>query len=408
MLNPFGSDGAKSSEDSNIEPAQSLALTIESECEVVEDLCEDYDLFGDHENYDQLSDYIVEPGSKAYLTLSDGKFQHKANAINSLLYKSTKLRTIDRLFRVKEKITNEWDENDVFRSETRENCIRLTDLILTIICFKSGGIGAVLVSINRIKINGEYVYFVDNKDFNLATFFGRVMKFDKPISNHNIIWSSSYADLIEVKGKDSIQFDIHTSEIDNKITSYIPIKSLAEAMKIMQSIYEGYESKPLFHTIYSPYSNEIQEHFKLVSLAIFVQGDKPPCKICKKNIEISLMRLHVGKHILSGQVSAEVCGFCGTNCNSPVSLRLTSGSQKNGTYKAHSNCAYIKDFNIGSCIKLSANNPCSNRPVRCDLCVDSFVWSYGLELHYSDKHQGITCPIIVSDEEKQAVLAKKQ
>ena len=57
MLNPLGSDGAKSSEDSNIETAQSLVLTIESECEVVENLCEDYDLFGDHENYDQLSDY---------------------------------------------------------------------------------------------------------------------------------------------------------------------------------------------------------------------------------------------------------------------------------------------------------------------------------------------------------------
>jgi hypothetical protein len=42
---------------------------------------------------------------------------------------------------------------------------------------------------------------------------------------------------------------------------------------IMQSIYDGYESKPLFQTIYSPYSNEIQEHFKLVSKAIFVQGD---------------------------------------------------------------------------------------------------------------------------------------
>jgi len=88
MLNPFGS---------NIETAQSLALTIESECEVVEDFCEDNDLFGDNENYDQLSDYIVEPGSKAWLTLSDGKFQHKANAIYSLLYKSTKLRTTDRL-----------------------------------------------------------------------------------------------------------------------------------------------------------------------------------------------------------------------------------------------------------------------------------------------------------------------
>jgi hypothetical protein len=42
---------------------------------------------------------------------------------------------------------------------------------------------------------------------------------------------------------------------------------------IMQSIYDGYASKPLFQTIYSPYSNEIQEHFKLVSIAIVVQGD---------------------------------------------------------------------------------------------------------------------------------------
>ena len=40
-------------------------------------------------------------------------------------------------------------------------------------------------------------------------------------------------------------------------------------------------------------------------------------------------------------------------------------------------------------------------PVKYDLCVDYVVWSYGLELHYSEKHEGIACPIIVSDEDKK-------
>ena len=56
---------------------------------------------------------------------------------------------------------------------------------------------------------------------------------------------------------------------------------------------------------------------------------------------------------------------------------------------------------IACCLKRRANNPCSNRPVKCDLCVDSVVWSYGLELHQSEKHEGIACPIIVSDEDKK-------
>ena len=68
--------------------------------------------------------------------------------------------------------------------------------------FKSGGLGIVLLSINRIKLSGQNVYFIDNKDFNLATFSGKVLKFDKPITGDNIIWSNTYGQSIEVKGKD--------------------------------------------------------------------------------------------------------------------------------------------------------------------------------------------------------------
>ena len=80
------------------------------------------------------------------------------------------------------------------------------------------------------------------------------------------------------------------------------------------------------------------------------------------------MRLHVAKHIHSGNILADVCGFCGTYCNSSLGLQLTSGSKSNGTYKTQSNCTYRKGFSMACCLKLSANNPCSNQPVECELC----------------------------------------
>ena len=59
---------------------------------------------------------------------------------------------------------------------------------------------------------------------------------------------------------------------------------------------------------------------------------------------------------------------------------------------------------MASCLKLSENNPCSNRPVECELCENTVVWSYGLNLHYSIKHQGLTCPINVPDNEREKIM----
>ena len=38
---------------------------------------------------------------------------------------------------------------------------------------------------------------------------------------------------------------------------------------------------------------------------------------------------------------------------------------------------------------------------------NSIVWSYGLELHYSQKHQGLACPLIVGDKEKSLIMGDK-
>ena len=97
--------------------------------------------------------------------------------------------------------------------------------------------------------------------------------------------------------------------------------------------HNGQAPKPLYEKIASPYSGsspysrENPKKFILVSIKSLVQGDKPACKVCKINREISLISLHVAKNILCQKVSADVCGFCGTNCNSSLALRLSSGSK---------------------------------------------------------------------------------
>jgi hypothetical protein len=287
----------------------------------------DYDLFGDDDYREQLNDYLDEPNSKAFQTLPDGKFQHKSNAINSILYKVTKLRTTDRLRRVRENDAYDWgQDDDIFNFQNSERTVKLTDLIFSMAKFKSGGVGIVLISINRIKLNGHNVYFVDTQDFNLATFSGKVLEFNNSITGDSIIWSNTYGQSIEVKGKDSLSFDMQTSEMENEIKCYIKIENLKDALQILQSTFAEYEPKPTLDTIVSPYSRENETFFRFKVMESYARGTKFTCKLCKANIDQPLMRLHVAKHIFSGEVLADVCGFCGTYCKTSLGLKLTSGT----------------------------------------------------------------------------------
>jgi len=81
--------------------------------------------------------------------------------------------------RVQENLSENWEENSgIFSLQNRENSIKLTDIIMTLISFKTSGLGVVLLSINRIKLNSEKVFLIDSKVFNLAAFVERVLKFE--------------------------------------------------------------------------------------------------------------------------------------------------------------------------------------------------------------------------------------
>jgi hypothetical protein len=72
-----------------------------------------------------------------------------------------------------------------------------------------------------------------------------------------------------------------------------------------------------------------------------------------------------------------------------------------GTYKAQSSCTFRYPFSMKATIAGSAHNPCTNRP--CAQCENSIIWSYSLRLNYSQKYEGLSCPINVDLEEIEKV-----
>ncbi|KAJ6608018.1 hypothetical protein B0H10DRAFT_1816716, partial [Mycena sp. CBHHK59/15] len=74
------------------------------------------------------------------------------------------------------------------------------------------------------------------------------------------------------------------------------------------------------------------------------------------------------------------CGFCGqaisgSNCTAGIA----------GGKKVNSSCPHSYPFQITAASKSSAAKPCTNVPMRCDLCTD-IHWKYNMMQHLQDRH----------------------
>jgi hypothetical protein len=125
------------------------------------------------------------------------------------------------------------------------------------------------------------------------------------------------------------------------------------------------------------------------------------------------MRTHVGYHILNNDVvkSQDICGFCGiVGCK--IELSKTSGFGTRKTLGPTSNCSHFYGFSLKAAAKISERSPCTNRPVRCDLC-EQIYWSYNIEHHYEIMHANPSVStsqianLKLSEDEKSKVLKKQ-
>ena len=105
---------------------------------------------------------------------------------------------------------------------------------------------------------------------------------------------------------------------------------------------------------------------------------------------------HIGKHIIEDQISStpKTCGFCGLfGCSIEL---VTPCKGKAAVTTPYSDCKYFVKFSIGAAKKSSSLSPCTNVPMACPACKNTF-WSYNIECHYRLDHPALDVPKLVGD-----------
>ena len=161
---------------------------------------------------------------------------------------------------------------------------------------------------------------------------------DDKVSNV-MTWKGSHCLLVEQKEM--------SLEMDNAI-SIIGSLPVMNASEFNSSFFLSY------HTLWEHNTNENKD------------VNSVTCRLCCEEVPIKQMRTHVGKHILKEQLG-DVCGFCGmVGCS--IDLIKGSGRGSSVTSTAGSNCSYKCKFSLKAAEKPTKSGPCTNRPIRCDMC----------------------------------------
>ena len=132
----------------------------------------------------------------------------------------------------------------------------------------------------------------------------------------------------------------------------------------------------------------------VVKYATPLVGEGVECNVCKQKLLKAKLRAHMGKHYLTNELSVYACGFCGKEGCS-INLKKTS----HNTMIPESNCPMFTKFSLKPCESPKERNPCSNRPVKCEVC-HVVYWSYALQHHYLEQHPEHSAQLTVSELEK--------
>ena len=160
-----------------------------------------------------------------------------------------------------------------------------------------------------------------------------------------------------------------------------------EALTALKTVYHSLPNTTKLPLIDSPFSSTTENLFLISNKKL--KKDDFICKICSRTFILKDMRTHVAKHILSNHCVKNCCGFCGLSCNCILELRKSSAYGLNANFKPFSNCSLFYSFSLAPVEKVGSF--CSNRPIVCKICRNVF-WSYNMQDHYEDHHNGVTFP----------------
>ncbi len=122
--------------------------------------------------------------------------------------------------------------------------------------------------------------------------------------------------------------------------------------------------------------------------AFDINSEKVRCSTCDAYILKSRMRSRVGKHLALNEIVPHLnnCGTCGLiGCSIEVFTKGRGNSKHDSAKSTWFSSNFPKNFSIHIAKKPSKYSPCTNHPVRCEVCNKCF-WSYNMETHYKAEH----------------------
>ena len=115
------------------------------------------------------------------------------------------------------------------------------------------------------------------------------------------------------------------------------------------------------------------------------------CTICKVEVKRTLMRHHVGGHMLQREElrKRDFCGFCARSGQCRSSIKPPA--KRNGVGTVLSTCRYapradmrgeVVQLRLSSAKVSRKSTPCTNLPMLCKFCEQpQYVWKYGMADH---------------------------
>ena len=165
-------------------------------------------------------------------------------------------------------------------------------------------------------------------------------------------------------------------------------KYLEESVEIYKTMSEdNAELSGKINFLKSPFepNSLIENLFKINLLEVSIlQSNKVKCNFCNKMFARSRMVQHIGQHIVRKDSKIEenhnTCGYCGKSGNCSISI-VTN----NKTDSPYSKCTNFYKFSIVAASHSSKTSPCTNRPVKCNICSE-INWTFNMTIHYKTFH----------------------
>ncbi|KAF8876188.1 hypothetical protein CPB85DRAFT_1235691, partial [Mucidula mucida] len=117
---------------------------------------------------------------------------------------------------------------------------------------------------------------------------------------------------------------------------------------------------------------------------------------------------HIGAHLLNKSLDGERCGLCGSLAPQ-CSFYLTKGPNPQVDRDQTTGCVVFDlletcGFRYAAAAESKPNNPCSNVPIPCQICVRNniskkapAIWKYNAREHYQKKHANVDLRLYEAD-----------